>query len=405
MKSKALRRPLNVVYFMNKLFEIDGAAQILLGYARNVNKVNYTPTVVFIHSFSKNNQYLKELIRAGIPVLSLTHHPLYYLLRIGRLCRNIVAKVIPKLDPISWDDIVLKFLSYYLRHKKADILHVMRSDPGMPIAIKAGYKAGIPILYQEMGAPRFKDDEEYFQTLAKVLPLCTSVAALSHSLAAQMATCVPFWVKSFALPLIYSNSTRPSQRRNRQDAITVGFAARLDKLKGAEDLVEAVCIVNTLRSNPIRLLLVGDGPERSNIISKIEVLKCGHLVEVRPPYIGDLEKEAFLREIDILALPSYTEGTPNSIIEAMAHSLPVVAYSVGGIPDILSDNTGRLVKAGDINALASALSELSADQLLRERLGRTAKGQIKSQYSVGQVLCKLEAIYQETCSIYRKSRG
>jgi glycosyltransferase involved in cell wall biosynthesis len=98
------------------------------------------------------------------------------------------------------------------------------------------------------------------------------------------------------------------------------------------------------------------------------------------------EKSAFMRSIDVFVLPSHTEGTPNCIIEAMAHGLPVIASAVGGIPDVVTPETGILVPEGDGAALADAMSRLAADRALRERMGAAGRERYERLFSPGAVL-------------------
>ncbi|HEY9283324.1 MAG TPA: glycosyltransferase family 4 protein, partial [Pyrinomonadaceae bacterium] len=94
----------------------------------------------------------------------------------------------------------------------------------------------------------------------------------------------------------------------------------------------------------------------------------------------------FLRSIDVLVLPSHTEGTPNSIAEAMAQGVPVIASAVGGIPDMLGRDAGLLVPARDAAALADAMLLLAGDGPLRARMGRAARARYERLFSPKVVL-------------------
>ena len=103
-------------------------------------------------------------------------------------------------------------------------------------------------------------------------------------------------------------------------------------------------------------------------------------------YTRTEEKGSFMRGLDVFVLPSLTEGTPNGIIEAMAYGLPVISTTVGGVPDLVSDETGILVPPGDAEALAQAMSRLAEDAHLRERMGRAARKQYEKLFSPALVL-------------------
>ncbi len=91
-------------------------------------------------------------------------------------------------------------------------------------------------------------------------------------------------------------------------------------------------------------------------------------------FIGDETLlRQFYRQADIFVLPSLSEGTPRTVLEAMAASLPIVATEVGGVPDILTDReTGLIVPPGDPIALGEALTTLLSDASLRQRLIRNS---------------------------------
>ena len=88
-----------------------------------------------------------------------------------------------------------------------------------------------------------------------------------------------------------------------------------------------------------------------------------------------------MESLDVFVLPSFTEGTPNSIIEAMACSKPIIASDVGGIPDMVGDDAGILVPPGDISALASAMLRLSQQPESRQQMGQAAYRQYERLFS------------------------
>jgi glycosyltransferase involved in cell wall biosynthesis len=95
------------------------------------------------------------------------------------------------------------------------------------------------------------------------------------------------------------------------------------------------------------------------------------------------------------------EGTPNSIIEAMAHGLPIIASAVGGIPELLSNDCGILVPPGDHEALAQAMKGLASDAELRARMGRAGRERYLSLFSPEAVLPVLRSTYLRVASSRR----
>jgi glycosyltransferase involved in cell wall biosynthesis len=98
--------------------------------------------------------------------------------------------------------------------------------------------------------------------------------------------------------------------------------------------------------------------------------------------------------VDVLLLPSDTEGTPNCIVEAMAHGLPVIATSVGGIPDVVTPDVGLLVPPGDAGALAAAMAFLAEDGPRRARMATAAAERYQRLFSPEAVIPVLLETYR-----------
>lgn len=133
--------------------------------------------------------------------------------------------------------------------------------------------------------------------------------------------------------------------------LTVG---RLSREKGHKDLISAFALLRQRKAGDgLRLVIVGDGPERGRL--EQQAREC----DVREQVVFSGHRDdakRFYGMADVFALPSYTEGTPNVLLEAMAAGLPVVSTNVGGIPELATDGENALlVPAADPEALAEAL--------------------------------------------------
>jgi glycosyltransferase involved in cell wall biosynthesis len=95
---------------------------------------------------------------------------------------------------------------------------------------------------------------------------------------------------------------------------------------------------------------------------------------------------AFMESLDVFVMPSFTEGTPNSVVEAMACGKPIIATDVGGIPDMIGAESGILVTPGDVRALAAAMLRLANDAELRATMGQTAKARYQKLFSPSAVV-------------------
>jgi glycosyltransferase involved in cell wall biosynthesis len=177
------------------------------------------------------------------------------------------------------------------------------------------------------------------------------------------------------------------------DAIIICTVARLNPQKGLFDLVDAAAIV--MRSHPqARFVIVGDGEQRPSIQERIARLGLGgqvFLAGSRPPN----EVAAWLGGCDLFVLSSVQEGLPLALMEAMAAGCPVVATSVGGIPDVVSDSSiGLLVPPAEPRELAQAIGQLVHDGARRQAMAAAARARIVSSFSV-------EACYERTLAVYR----
>jgi len=143
------------------------------------------------------------------------------------------------------------------------------------------------------------------------------------------------------------------------------FAGRLSPEKGIEELVAA--------TEGMNLVVAGDGPLRD-------------LVPGALGFVPHDELELLYDRAAVVVLPSYREGLPLCVLEAMAHGRPVVASAVGGIPELVEDGvTGFLVEPGDVSGLREAIERLLSDPALRRRMGRAARARVAERCSWEQV--------------------
>jgi glycosyltransferase involved in cell wall biosynthesis len=131
------------------------------------------------------------------------------------------------------------------------------------------------------------------------------------------------------------------------------FVGRLDTAKGIEELLEAFASLASRRPN-LRLAFVGDGPGGAHLRNKAKHLALEDRITLNGP--GSSQDVArWLAAANVLALPSYNEGYPNVIIEALSCGRPVIATNVGGILELVNEDSGILISPRDSRALASAM--------------------------------------------------
>jgi glycosyltransferase involved in cell wall biosynthesis len=170
------------------------------------------------------------------------------------------------------------------------------------------------------------------------------------------------------------HSSRPAAK------LTFGFAARIETLKGPMTLIEALGIACAQDRN-IVVNFAGDGSLRHQIAARVKALNVAGHYRYHGVYTHPEEGRAFMEGLDVFVMPSFTEGTPNSVVEAMACGKPVIASAVGGIPDMIGDDAGLLVTPGNEHELAAAMLRLARDRGLRERMGNAAHERYRQLFS------------------------
>jgi glycosyltransferase involved in cell wall biosynthesis len=187
-------------------------------------------------------------------------------------------------------------------------------------------------------------------------------------------------VKSWIDTTPYAGLTAPTEA----SPVVVLFMGWIVRNKGIFDLVEAV---RRFRDDlhAARFVICGGGPELETLQQWIADLQLSSSFDFRGWVFG-AEKFLVLQQATIFVLPSYREGVPNALLEAMAAGRAVVATRVGGIPDLIIDESmGRLVEAGDPEALGKALVELCHNPALRYALGAKAHEHILAHHDINQI--------------------
>jgi glycosyltransferase involved in cell wall biosynthesis len=143
-----------------------------------------------------------------------------------------------------------------------------------------------------------------------------------------------------------------------------------------------------------RARLGGDG-ELEQAGAAAKSLGLGERVELLG-WVGPADKPHLLGTATVYALPSYHEGLPMSVLEAMAAGMPVVTTPVGGIPEAVTDGVeGFLIQPGDIDALRERLQRLLSDSELARRMGEAGRRKVESTFASSIVMPRLERMYVE----------
>lgn len=169
------------------------------------------------------------------------------------------------------------------------------------------------------------------------------------------------------------------------------FLGRICKEKGISELLSAM---NGLKNSypSCRLYLGGVWEDETFKRMVEEQADCVEWIG----WVSGKEKEKYLRECDIFVLPTYFEGQPVSVLEAMAYSCAVVASAVGGIPQMIDNgHSGILVKPKDAEELQNVLEQLMSDSQLCECMGTEARKKVERDFAIEQSTEKLIGIYDK----------
>ena len=179
-----------------------------------------------------------------------------------------------------------------------------------------------------------------------------------------------------------------------ENAVVVGTVGRLAEVKNQQLLIEAVGDLFTKRPilrGTLRLVLVGDGPLKPQLVERVKQLGLSDVVW----FSGDRnDVPALMQLMDIFILPSLAEGISNTLLEAMASGLPVIATRVGGNVELIEEGVnGRLVPANNVVAMADAVAELIDDPALRQSMGEKGLALVRTTFNWEKTVADYLAVY------------
>lgn len=300
---------------------------------------------------------------------------------------------------------VLRHLVYFLEaayvarrvaEQRIDRLHAHFGTNAACVAMLAGKISGTPFSFTVHGP------EEFDKPAAIALPLkirqADFVVAISSYGRSQLCRLVDhrLWprikVVHCGIETQHYDSARPLPAAHPVTLVNIG---RFAEQKGQLLLIEAMAEV-VRRGVDVRLVLVGDGELRLAIERAISRAGLGHAVELT----GWLDEGDVRRTLDgahALVLPSFAEGLPMVLMEAMAAARPAIATWVAGVPELMQDGkTGWLVPAGDVSALVGAITALAttAPETLR-RMGTTGRARVLMRHNINVEAAKLASYFAQ----------
>jgi glycosyltransferase involved in cell wall biosynthesis len=230
------------------------------------------------------------------------------------------------------------------------------------------------------------------QGLSKIFRLCKGFIVLSES-----------WKEFYVLNLglnvkqvsVLPNPTElPTKVPNRINSpkVRLVFFGRVGQRKGAFDLINAFANLPAELKKVSELILAGDG-EIESARKLVDTLNLTDYVSFLG-WVDAQQRDAVLEKADVFILPSYNEGLPMALLEAMGWGLPAITTPVGGIPELVtSGENGLLVTPGNIQQLSEAIQSLIENETLRLSLGNTARETVMP-FDIKNYCCCLADIYR-----------
>jgi glycosyltransferase involved in cell wall biosynthesis len=327
------------------------------------------------------------------------------------LSSDLRLAMIPELgrEIAPWSDFVTVVKLYRLmRRERPHVVHTHTAKAGFVGRIAARL-AGVPVVLHTFHGHVFHG---YFSPAKTQLFLL--IERLGARLSTRIITISPRLREEIAqfgvtgserievIPLGFELEMFASQPRGAGDfrrslglpaaATLVGAVGRLVPVKNIPLLLEAVALARW-EDPDIHVVLVGDGALREELEVEAEALGLGQAV-IFTGWRHDLA--SVYADLDAVVISSHNEGTPASLIEAMATGCPVVSTRVGGVPDLIADGeTGRLVPPGEREALAAALLELFREQEQTARMAELAQRQVLERHQARRLVADVDRLYRQ----------
>jgi glycosyltransferase involved in cell wall biosynthesis len=300
---------------------------------------------------------------------------------------------------MKFDPLALWRLRSLIEAENPDILHSWIFAANSYARLIAGKKRGPKVVISERCVDSWKSpwqlwlDRRQIGRTTRLIGNSQSVAEFYRSLGVPQERLV---VIPNAVEIPNSPAADRDQALAKFDippgSHVVGFAGRLAPQKRVKDIVWAMQLLKQLRDR-VYLMLVGDGPERESLFELARHMECEHLVR----FVGHRDDAARLIGLfNVFWLASDFEGMSNSIMEAMAAGVPVVATDIPPNRELVVDGqTGFLVKVGDSVGMAQFADRILADPALAQRLGDAGRERMRTSFSVEKMVEAHAELYRQ----------
>ena len=295
------------------------------------------------------------------------------------------------IGPDRYKPVTRMLLNWWRFRWHPDLIHIHGYTSNLLFVIDWAHTKGLPVVYEEQQTPDPQFD--WWKGFQESINKATIVVAVSEKSAEGLRTVCgvtrPIVVEGPLIPDPTVSGWRKNDNlQQNKEPIIVTSLARLYVTKGLPYLLEAIVKVKGVHPS-VQFRVYGDGPLRQELLDYAN--KLG--LDGSQIFVGAFTDRAALSNImaetDIFAMPSILEGQPLSLVEAMSYGCPIIATTVGGIPELIQDGVnGLLCEPGDPECLAKKICTLIEDFDLRVRLGREARKSYENGPFQATSVCK-----------------
>lgn len=272
----------------------------------------------------------------------------------------------------------------YILKSHPDVVHIHMSYKGSFFRKyqihKLCKKHNIPVVIHLHGSEfkKWYDSSSIKEEIKTLLRECSRVIVLGEKWNETILNIEPK-AKTF---VISNTVSIPAEITKYNIPFNVLYMGVLIKRKGVSDLIEGInYLKNTNRLENIKVTIAGTGEEEAELKRKCSEYNLDNYIEFKG-WISGQQKEALYKNCQMLVLPSYNEGLPMSILEAMSYGMPVVSTNVGDISSAVKNGeNGYLFDPGNISEMADAIYKIGSDNTLFDKLSRTSRKMAQEKFS------------------------
>jgi len=334
------------------------------------------------------------------PIILTRSGPYESLLRAADLPVTVLHKRL-KFDPFA-----LWKLGQQIRRQKPDIIHSWLFAANAYTRLLAGQTPKPKVIVSERCVDSWKQswqlwlDRRQFARTTWLVGNSQSVVDfyIGQGMSAEKTSVIP---NGIAIPQTALSQQQRDEKLAEFDipagARVVGCVGRIARQKRLQDLIWAMQLLRQLTDN-VFLLVIGEGPQRDQLLQFAREMTCDHVTR----FVGHRSDAVELISLlDVFWIASDFEGMSNSLMEAMAAGVPVVASDIPPNRELVIDGeTGFFVKVGDSAGFAQFTDRILADGRLQQRLGDAGQARMREQFSIENMVERYGALYQQVLAEY-----